>query len=292
MEVANFFRAKLKSLAWQILGDGLYLKALYWLKYNKHLRFDSVNTFTEKIQWLKLYDPNKDLYLYADKLHAKQIVSAKLGQEFVIPTLKVFNSYKDVSLESLPNEAHVIKTNHDSGGVILVKKKKLVNIELIKAILKTKMHRKFYVQAGEYEYKLIRPKIFAEQLVQDQSGNSLLNDYKIHCFHGEPLYIQTIFDRKEGVKENWFDTNWNELDMWYFSADRKMIERPEKLDEMLEIARKLSKEFIYVRIDLYESFGKIYFGEFTFRPYGGFMKWNDPKWDTILGSHITLPLCK
>jgi hypothetical protein len=125
-------------------------------------------------------------------------------------------------------------------------------------------------------------------LIADNSGNALLNDYKIHCFHGEPLFIQMINDRTEGVKETWYDTDWNYLNIWYFSSKNKVLQRPNSLDEMLLFAKKLSKPFPYVRIDLYDTPNGILFGEYTFRPYGGYMKWNDEKWDIKLGELIDL----
>jgi hypothetical protein len=131
--------------------------------------------------------------------------------------------------------------------------------------------------------------IVVEKLLTENDNDLLLNDYKIYCFDGVPHYIQTIFDRQTNVKETWFDTNWQIQDVWYFSPERKSIDRPNLLEEMVSVAKKLAKPFPYVRVDLYIHRNKIFFGELTFSPYGGFMKWHPPTWDKKLGDLLKLP---
>ena len=162
--------------------------------------------------------------------------------------------------------------------------------DVIRQQLARKMNINFYYANLEWEYKNIKPRILIEPLLSDSSGNTMLNDYKIHCFNGKALFIQTIFDRMNTVKEDWFDRDWQAQPFWYFSSRRREVPRPACLDQMLEIAEALAVDFTYVRVDLYEINGRVYFGEFTFRPYGGFMKWNDKKWDSYLGDLLQLPL--
>jgi hypothetical protein len=146
----------------------------------------------------------------------------------------------------------------------------------------------YYYPSREWEYKKIKPCIIVEKLLQDESKNDILNDYKIHCFNGKPLYIQTIFDRNTEVKEDWYDINWNLLDVYYFSPIKKHIPKPKVLNELLKLSAILSKDFSYVRVDLYISQNKIYFGELTFHPYGGFMKFRPQEFDKILGDQLIL----
>jgi len=116
----------------------------------------------------------------------------------------------------------------------------------------------------------------------------LLNDYKIHCFHGKPMFIQTIFDRGVETKEDWYDTEWNLLDVYYFSPIKKHVQKPQVLEELLNVAEKISEDFPYVRVDLYITNNQIYFGELTFRPYGGFMKFVPESFDVKLGNYLIL----
>lgn len=272
-----------------LLSDSLFIKIKYYLSFNQLPKLSEPKLFTEKLQWLKLNDRNMLYTICADKIEAKKYVKSIIGDKYLIPTEKVLNALEELTLTSIPLHPSILKTSHDSGGAIILTDPAKIDLDNIKKRLNQKLSRNFYYEHREWEYKNIVPRIIIEPLLKDNSGNQLLNDYKIHCFHGKPHFIQTIFDRQEGVKEDWFDVEWNPLDMWYFSSMKRKPVKPSNLKEMLHVAEKLSKEFPYVRIDLYEIDGKTLFGEFTFRPYGGFMKWNDPKWDKCLGELIELP---
>lgn len=275
-----------------LLGERGFLRFKYLYRTRKWLDLNSPVTFSEKLQWLKLHDRQPLMRTLADKIQCKEWVAEQIGQHYIIPVLKTFDSPAELTPENLPPPPFVLKSNHDSGGVKMVTSHSDLTPEAISAIRQyyTKRTHSFYDLNLEWEYKGITPRLFAEPHIGDTTGGNYLRDYKIHCFNGEPHFIQTISNRGELVRENWYDVEWEPQDIWYFSKSRSSIERPPCLEEMLLIARKLSTSFPYVRVDTYWTGERVLFGELTFRPYGGFMVWNDEKVDRYLGQLLRLPI--
>lgn len=270
------------------LNDVTYINKLYKNILGKDLNIDSPESFTEKLQWLKLNDRN-DLYtLCADKFMVRNYVEKRIGSQYLIPLYYYTENFRDICIEKLPKEPVIIKTTHDSGGTFIVTNKNSTNIKKIQKELSIRMKKNFFYLYREWEYKNIKPMIIVEKLLSDSNNNSSLNDYKIHCFNGKPKFIQTIFDRGISTKEDWFDTEWNQIDVYYFSPTKKHTQKPSLLNELLYVAEKLSQDFPYVRVDLYIANNKVYFGELTFRPYGGFMKFKPSSFDYELGRYLKL----
>ncbi len=275
---------------YRVLPEKCFLK---W-KINKDLGYrlnlESPKLFTEKIQWLKLNDRKLLLTQCADKYRMRKYVEEKVGSQFLIPLVFFSEEVDSICEENMPDYPVVIKPNHDNGGVFIIGNKNTCDFNDLRIKLKTKLKKNYYYRGKEWEYKNIKPGIVVEKYLQDASGNKMLNDYKVHCFNGEPKYIQTIFDRATEVKENWFNAEWEEQEFWYFSSKKAMIPKPKVLGEMLGVARKLSSEFIYVRVDLYVVDNSIFVGELTFHPYAGFMSLHPSKWDAVLGDMLNLPI--
>lgn len=286
------------ALTWfkaKIVSDKRYILSQYKSVFGVDLNLKDPKTFTEKIQWLKLNDRNHLYTVCADKFKVRDFVKARIGDEYLIPLLYATNKPESIPFDKLPSE-YIIKTNHTSGYNMICKdgmvhffsrtygfdKKNVVKI------LRKWLRKNVFYQNREWEYKNIPPKVIVEELLHDESNNDMLNDYKIHCFNGKPRFIQTLFDRSEGIKENWFDTEWSPIDLYYYSKERKQISKPDNLSELLEVAQKLSKEFNYVRVDLYSVNGKVLFGELTFHPYGGFMKFEPQIWNEKLGELLVI----
>lgn len=280
-----------------IMTDQKYIKRQFKNTFGFNLDLEQPKTFTEKIQWLKLYDRNPLYTICADKYKNRDFVKRKIGPDLLIPMIFSTNNPKDIPFNNLPSE-YIIKTNHTSGYNMIFRNGKInyfskeedFNQNRVIRILESWLKKNVFYINREWEYRNIKPMIIIEELLHDESGNDVLNDYKIHCFNGVPTYIQTIFDRFTGVKENWFDTNWNLLDLYYYSPNKKQIMRPENLEDLLKIASKLSEGINYVRVDLYSIKGKIFFGELTFHPYSGLMKFKPFEWDTKLGNLLKLPI--
>ncbi len=286
----------LQTLRAKVFTDRHFIIKQYRKHFDHSPNLHNPVLFTEKIQWLKLNYRNQLYPICADKYRVRNYVADKIGKGYLIPLLFVSGNPKEFLDAQLPDN-FIIKTNHTSGYNLIVKdgyieyldKKIPYDSYKVYKILKEWLRTNVYYINREWEYKNIPPKYLIEKLLSDESGNEVLNDYKIHCFHGKPLYIQTIFDRKENVKENWFDTKWNSLNLYYFSKQRKNIPKPTNLERMIEIASILSNDFIYVRVDLYSVRNKIYFGELTFHPYSGVMNFSPKYWDKKLGDLIEIP---
>ena len=271
-----------------LLSDSIYLRIRYFQKLHRRLNIREPKLFTEKLQWLKLNERSHLHTICADKVKAKEYVSEIIGQEHVIPILFCSSNVDDFIKESIPKFPFILKTNHDSGSYMIFENCPSIDYDNIRRYLKKKLEENYYLIGREWEYKDIEPMYFIEPLLRDSFGGRVLNDYKIHCFNGSPQYIQTIFDRNEDVKENWFDIHWDPVDVYYFSSKKKVISKPVFLKKMLSLAELLCQPFRYVRIDFYEVNGSLYFGEFTFRPYGGLMRWNPPEFDRKLGDMLSI----
>ncbi|MDY0402706.1 ATP-grasp fold amidoligase family protein [Sulfurovum sp.] len=270
------------------LTDQEYIQKRYKECLQRNVNLKNPTLFTEKIQWLKLNDRN-DLYTKcADKYLVRNYVEEKIGSQYLIPLVSMTEDFNDVNQDKLPDYPVIIKTTHDSGGTFIVNDKKTFDFKRLQGELSQRLKNNFYYLNREWEYKNIKPRIIVEKLLKDDSGNKQLNDYKIYCFHGKPMFIQTIFDRGVETKEDWYDRNWKLLDVYYFSPLKKHVEKPQVLEELLSVAEKLSQDFPYVRVDLYVVNNQIYFGELTFRPYGGFMKFVPESFDVELGQHLNI----
>ncbi len=275
-----------------LLGERLFLKWKYLYRTKRALRLDAPVRYSEKLQWLKLYHRVPEMTHCADKIKAKETVERLAGPQYVIKTMKVFDRIEDLTVENLPAPPFILKTNHDSGGVMAVKSLDQLTTAQLQARFKEKLKNSFYYSNLEWEYKNIVPKIFAEELIVFEQGKNLLQDFKFHCFHGEPKFVQVITDRETKVKENWFNAQWEAQEMHYFSSTKAEVAAPANFEEMKELCRTLSQAFPYVRIDLYSNGSTILFGEFTFRPYGGFMNWTPDQADIDLGNYLQLPSAK
>lgn len=265
--------------------DVLYIKLFYRFGMKKKLNLEKPSTYTEKIQWLKLRNTNPLYSIMADKYAVKEYVSKKIGQQYVIPLLGVWNSYEEIAFNALPDQ-FVLKTNHDSGTVIVCTDKRKLNHDLVRRKLNKALSVNYFYKSREYPYKNITPFIVAEEYIHD-SEQIELTDYKIFCFHGEPHYIQITSNKGVQKYVNYFDMEFQPLHLSTgFPTNPHGIEQPANFCRMVEIARLLSHNIVHVRIDMYNIRGKIYFGEFTFHHSGGIVKFDPPYWDEVWGKLI------
>ena len=263
---------------------------MYRHRMKKKLNLKKPQTFNEKLQWLKLYNRNPEYTKMVDKYEAKKYVADIIGEEYIIPTLGVWNNVEDIEFESLPNQ-FVLKCTHDSGGVIICKDKKNFNIENAKKKLKDSLKQNFYYKGREWPYKNVKPRIIAEKFMYDENTEDL-NDYKFMCFNGQVKCSFTCTERRSssGLKVTFFDKEWHKMPFErHYPSSNKEIKKPINYDLMLRISEKLSQDMDFVRVDLYEINGKVYFGELTFFPGCGMEEFIPDKWDNILGSWLALP---
>ncbi len=260
------------------------------MPYRLNLR--NPKTFSEKLQWIKLYDHNPLYTTLVDKYRVKQYVQEQLGAEHVIPLLGVWDKVEDIEWDKLPNQ-FVIKTNHDCGGLIICKNKSHFDLEKAKSKLQKSMNHNYYYDGREWPYKNVERKVFAEAYMEDEYGE--LRDYKFFCFNGEPKYCQVISGRSKKMCIDFFDYNWKHQPFhepqWYPFADLEPT-RPKGFDQMWSFARKLAEGKPFSRIDFYDVNGHVYFGEITFFPTGGMGGFDPIEWDYTFGSWIKLPTDK
>lgn len=265
------------------------LKQWYKSKTGEDLNLENPKTFNQKMQWLKLYDSTPIKTKLADKYLVREWVKEKIGEEYLIPILGVWDSFDEIDFDKLPNR-FVLKTNHGSGWQTIVKDKNKFNKKLQKQRFDKWMNTNFAFVAGyELHYRDIKPKIIAEQFIEDPSGD--LKDYKIMCFNGKPEFIWADVDRFHGHTRDIFDLNWNRLPFEVkCTRSNYEIEKPQNLDKMIELAKILCEGFPLVRVDLYSlPDGSIKFGEMTFTSGTGIESFSPGKYGEIYGDMITLP---
>jgi len=274
----------------RFLSDKNYYRLQYFVILGRFPNIDNPILYTEKLQWLKLYDHNPIYTKIVDKYEVKNIISKKIGDKYIIPTLGVWNSPEEIDFDSLPSQ-FVLKTTFGGGGdgiVICRDKSKLSIDETIKK-LKKSFNTDPYIRAREWPYKNVPRRIIAEQYMEDDSGE--LRDYKFYCFNGEPKVMLVASNRFTNHNFNYFDMDFNVLPITSAmgaQSDVKMA-RPEGFDEMKEVAKKLSRDFAHVRVDLYSSGGNVLFGELTLYDSSGYDDLSSKEWNKRFGDWITLP---
>ena len=286
--IKRYKTKKLLGKYGQKMDDETYLKKVYKLQMGKDLNLDNPQTFNEKLQWLKLYDRKPEYTQMVDKFATKEYVANKIGEEYIIKTLGVWDKFDDIDFSALPDR-FVLKTTHDSGGVIICKDKSTFDINKAKEKLEKSLKRKYYYAWREWPYKNVKPRIIAEEYMQDKDY-SVLPVYKIFNFNKGSQIIQAIQnDKTKEERIDYFDKNWERLNLRQnYKTSDKPLEKPKTLEKMLDFATELSKGFPFLRTDFYEVNEKIYFSEFTFYSDAGLAKFNPEEWDVILGERIGL----
>ncbi|MEI6258811.1 MAG: ATP-grasp fold amidoligase family protein [Deltaproteobacteria bacterium] len=272
-----------------LFTDKIYVKVVFWLQVGKKLNLNDTQTFNEKLQWLKLYDRRPEYTKMVDKYKVKKHVASLIGEEYIIPTLGVWNKFEEIDFEKLPNQ-FVLKTTHDSGGVILCKDKSLLDINAAKLLIDRLLKRNFFYITREWPYKNVTPRVIAEKYMVDESGIEL-KDYKIFNFNGKAKIIQVDFGRFTEHERNIYTSNWDFIDaqIQYPNNPKHQIDRPKQLEKMLELAAILSKDLPHVRTDFYSVEDQIFFGELTFHHGSGHEKFTPESLNNDLGKCILLP---
>ena len=272
------------------LKDETYVKLAYRASIGKKLSLNNPQTFNEKLQWLKLYDRKSEYTMMADKYLVRKYIAEKLGEEYLIPLLGAWDSPEEIDFDALPNQ-FVLKCNHNSGlGMCICKDKSKLDIKKVKAELRKGLKQNYFSTGREWPYKNVKPRIIAEQYMEDRKTFEL-RDYKFFCFDGEVKLMFVASERQSGkeVKFDFYDVDFNHLPFKQGHPNSsKKIDKPEGFAKMIELSCKLSKNIPHVRVDFYEVNGKIYFGELTFSHFCGFVQFEPEEWDYTLGNWIDL----
>lgn len=300
--MAALQKAKCKALKVKIreynyyknLGPERYpheLKIWFYIKTGEKLNLKRPQTFNEKIQWLKLYDSTPLKRRLADKFLVREWIREKIGDQYLIPLLGIWDRFDDIDFNTLP-EQFVLKANHGCGWNIIVKDKSLFDITAAKLKFDQWMNTNFaFITGFELHYKDISPKIIAEKYIQnDDSLDDGLMEYKFMCFNGKVEYIRVQSERDTALRIDIVDTNWNlQLFTMISPNSDKFHPEPKYFREMLGLVEILCKDFVFVRVDLYETENRIYFSEMTFTTGSGIGKFEPPEYNLKLGKMLTLP---
>ena len=274
----------------RVLPDKAYLKIRYRLAMGRKLDLENPKTFNEKLQWLKLYDRKPEYTRMVDKYEAKKYVAEKIGEEYIIPTLGVWDRFDDIDFDSLPDQ-FVLKCTHDSGGLVIVRDKGALDKAAAKKKIEKSLKKNYYYAGREWPYKDVKPRILAEAYLEERSSVSL-HDYKFYCFHGEPkfLYLSEGLENHATARISFLTLEWEfaEFGRSDYAPLQELPPKPEQFPKMLEIAQKLSAGKRFLRVDLYNIEDKIYFSELTFTPCSGHMPFKPQIWDERLGDWIDL----
>jgi hypothetical protein len=265
-----------------------YGKSRYREQYGREFNLEKPETFSEKLQWLKIYDRNPIYNLVCDKYAVRSYVADRIGEQYLTNLYGVYQSSREINWEALPNQ-FVLKANHGSNWNIFCKNKRKLNIELASREVDDWMTRNFYYHGREWIYKDISPKIICEEYLEGEKETGLA-DYKFYCFNERIEFIQVDVNRHTNHKRAIFDIDWNLLpfNIIYKLPDIE-IPRPPQLEEMIEITNAFVKGFPFIRVDLYLVHDRIYFGELTICTAAGFPDLIPPEYDFILGKKLELP---
>ena len=275
-----------------LFPDKLYLQLLYRLKMERWPNLKNPQLFTEKLQWLKLYNRKPEYTTMVDKYAVKEYVAGIIGERYIIPTLGVWDNPEDIDWDKLPDK-FVLKTTHGGGGsgVVICKDKDTLNRQDAIEKLSLSMKQDIYARLREWPYKNVRKRIIAEKYMEDKEFHSDLPDYKFFCFNGEPKVVLVASNRFTTHNFDYYDMQFHHLSITSTAGNNSAVElsKPNHFEEMKELARKLSKGLPHARVDLYDTDKNIYFGEITFFDSSGFDNMSSDVVDMEWGSWITLP---
>lgn len=278
------------------LSDKSFLEKKFQAEFGYALNFDNPQTFNEKLQWLKLYDHNPSYIKMVDKYKVREYIAQKIGEEYLIPLLGVWDSPDEIDFDSLP-QRFVLKCNHNSGlGMCICKDKTGLNYVKVKKNLKKGLKENYFAHGREWPYKDVPRKIICEKYITDNGSDEVLTDelkdYKLMCFNGKVKCSFVCADRftGKGLHLSFFDRDWKEMPFErVYPRIENEVPKPINYDLMVSLAEKLSESIPFVRVDFYESGGRVYFGELTFFPGGGYEPFSPQEWDLTLGNWIELP---
>ena len=273
------------------LPDKTYIQLGYRLATKKRLNLKNPKTFNEKLQWLKLYDHKPEYTRMVDKYEAKQYVAKKIGEEYIIPTLGVWDSFDQIDFDTLPSQ-FVLKCTHDSGGLVICRDKSKLDKEKAKSRINASLKSNYFWSNREWPYKNVKPRIIAETYMEDAADDAL-TDYKFFCFNGEAKIMYISKDHGKAPRTDFFDMGFNHLPIKVKDPHAEIVpQKPEQFEQMRELAEILSRGLAHLRVDFYLIDGKIYVGELTFYHMSGFTKVEPEEWNKKMGEWIDLTIVK
>ena len=286
------FRSAIKRMVYSgkldFLSDKKYLELLFFAHLDRKLNWKKLNTFNEKVQWLKLNNRKEEYTMMADKYAVKKYIADIIGEEYIIPTLGVWNHFDEIDFEELPDQ-FVLKCTHDSGGLAICTDKSKFDIEKAKEKIEKSLKRNYFNSSREWQYKNIPPRIIAEPFIG--IDGKAPEDYKFITFNGALDSVMVCKGRDVG--HPWFyfyNKDWKRLIYQHPELEKEDdVEKPENFDVMLWIVEQLARGYVHMRVDLYNVNGKVYFGELTFFNQSGFDTDITYETDLLWGGKMKVP---
>lgn len=288
MYLANKIKSRLYSV-WDnyIVTDTYKSRKAFRDKFGFEPNLTNPESFSEKIQWLKLNYRLPGLHNYVDKYQVREYVESTVGQKYLNDLIGVWDNANHINIDDMPGK-FVIKANHGSGMNLICHDKAAIDWDWEKKILNRQLARNYYRSTREWAYRNVIPRLIGEKFLSCDGKSP--KDYKIYCFNGKPRMIIVDCDRFEAHRQALFDENWNPLPVTYrYQWPDEIPPAPENLEEQLYVAEKLASKFPFVRVDLYDFSSRVYFGELTFYPGNGVERFTPMSWDKKIGNWLTLP---
>lgn len=267
--------------------DKLYYQIRFLLKFKHFMSFSNPITFNEKLNYLKLNDRNPIYSKLVDKFEVREYIKNKIGEQYLNDLIGTYTSVEEIDFNTFP-KSFVLKAAHGSSWVIVCEDKVNFDFDSAKREMSYWLANNFYDMWGEWAYKNVKHRVICEHFLKNENEISLL-DYKFYCFHGEPKFIHVDLNRADNHERNFYDLDWNRLPfgLCYPEANRD-ANKPKQLELMIELAKELSSDFKFVRVDFYEVENRVVFGELTFYPGNGLELFSPKKYDKIFGKYLKL----
>jgi hypothetical protein len=265
----NLKRAIIYSLPETLWSEYVVAYINYFINNGKFPNLKNPKNFNEKTLWRRFHERDLDFVKYVDKYEVRKHIENTIGSEYLVPLIGVYEDVEEIDFDSLPNR-FILKTTHGSGGNMICEDKESFNWDKNKVILKKLLQENYYKLSREISYKDCKKRIVCEELIETN-----ITDYKFFCYYGNPKYIQIDINRNNGIhKRSFYDINWNKIKKAKnkFENILEPLQKPRNFEEMLRIAKILSKDFTFLRVDLYSSDNKVFFGELTIFPGSGVSK--------------------
>lgn len=284
-------KSYMEQTVFRLLPDELYLKMCFLIYMHQKLDLNNPQTFNEKMQWLKLHDRRTKYTQWADKYLVKQYIADKIGEQYVVPLLGVWDRFEDIDRTALPKQ-FVLKTTHGSGGIVICRDKETFDWKYAEKKLKRSLCVNYFYNGREWPYKNITPRIIAEQYLENEKGDGGLVDYKFYCFHGIPrfLYVSGGLEDHATARISFCNMDYTKADFRRadYAEFETLPDKPVNFDKMKEFAAMLSADMKFLRVDFFEAKGRLYFSELTFTPRNGFMKFHPKEYDLVWGRELDL----
>ena len=273
----------------RFVSDEHFVKWKYFLNFHKKLNLENPQTYNEKLQWLKLYDRREEYTQMVDKYEAKKYVANLIGEEYIIPTLGVYNSFDEIDFDKLPNQ-FVLKCTHNSGGIIICRDKATLDISKARKQMTKWLKKNPYWSNREFPYKNVTPRVIVETLMEQGNGEPL-RDYKFLCFHGKVKLIELHRNRNlDNYTQDFYDENWNKTSFAQVGdpISKDFFPKPENFDLMKRFSELLTRKMKHCRVDWYEIDHRLFFGEITFYDASGLIPFENEKDNLMIGSWIDI----